>query len=144
MSDIPKLEQRIAQALERIRAGIDAMPAASGNRAEIEALGAEIAELEARQATLEDAVRKAEADASEARAQLDTMGAECRELQDAVQKLQAVNADLRLAAAEGVSDPEVINRALVADLEALQAARAADLRDIEALLAELAPIAKEA
>lgn len=144
MNDIPLLEQRIAVALERIRAGVDTISAAQTNSAQTDALQADVARLETRQSELEVALKAAEAGTAAARDQLAAVEAEKAEMLAAVQKLQAVNSDLRVAAAESVSDPDAINRALVADLEALQAARAADLRDIEALLAELEPIAKEA
>jgi predicted nuclease with TOPRIM domain len=143
MSDIPQLEQRIARALERIRAGLDVLPGPeTAERAQT--LAARVAELEAARAADQDARSALEEQLRELRDGLARAEAEKSEMMDAMQKLQTVNADLRLAAAEGVTDPDVINRALVADLEALQAARAADLRDIDAILSELAPMRQEA
>lgn len=138
MSDIPQLEQRIAAALERIRAGLDSLP--GGAAAEAEALAAKVGALEA------ELAGKAglEAEIAQLRDGLAQAEAEKAEMLGTMEKLQTVNADLRLAASEGVTDPEVINKALAADLEALQAARAADLRDIEAILGELLPQREEA
>lgn len=142
MSEIPQLEQRIAAALERIRAGLDTLPGAemAETAAQAETLASRVSALEA------ELVEKGalEAEVSALRDGLAKAEQERAEMLDTMQKLQTVNADLRLAAAEGVTDPDVINAALVADLEALQKVRAADLRDIDAILNELAPLAKEA
>ncbi|WP_424970357.1 hypothetical protein [Dinoroseobacter sp. S76] len=146
MSDIPQLEQRIAVALERIRTGVDALAAPQDNselvaaEARADALAAELAGIQAQLS----AAKEVEAEVLALRTKLAEADAEKGDLLSTIQSLQGVNADLRAAAAEGLSDPDVINKALVADLEALQTARAADLRDIETLLAELAPIAQEA
>lgn len=139
MSDIPQLEQRIAAALERIRAGLDTLPGgATADKAE--ALAAKVSTLESELA----AKAGLEAEIAQLRDGLAQAEAEKTEMLGTLEKLQAVNADLRVAASEGVTDPEVINKALAADLEALQAARAADLRDIEAILGELMPQREEA
>lgn len=51
--------------------------------------------------------------------------------------------ELRLAAQAGVSDADLINRALEAELQALKEARAEDLAELKALVAELDPILQE-
>jgi hypothetical protein len=67
-----------------------------------------------------------------------------------LQRLQAVNADLRAVATEmrralqdEVADPELVNRAAIAELDALRAARDADRVEVEAILTELVPLMGE-
>ena len=58
--------------------------------------------------------------------------------------LREVVATLRGALSRGVAEPEMINRALLAEVEALSAARAADLAELGAVYAELKPLLGEA
>ncbi|MGR3436484.1 MAG: hypothetical protein ACU0CO_16620 [Shimia sp.] len=67
------------------------------------------------------------------------------DLQAAAEGLRASNAELRDANAKGLTDARLINESLLVELEALRAARAADVAEANTLLAALEPIvAREA
>lgn len=73
------------------------------------------------------------------------------DLDAAVQALQAENAELRDltgqlrdAVARQLDAPELVNRALAAELDALRNARAAEAAEVAAILAELKPLLEEA
>jgi chromosome segregation ATPase len=180
MTELPDLERRIAEALERIRGGVEGLSAAAGAGAsddEMDALRADLEEAQAARAEAEAALeeertrtaaleqRLAEADAalSEAEAsapagpseaEVDALRAKAQRLEDGIeaaeaelrtlratlQEVQAANAELRRTAITGVTEPDLINRSLAADLEAVQAARKADLRDMDTILRTLEPL----
>jgi chromosome segregation ATPase len=160
MSDIAELERRIAAALDRIGSGVEGLSAESGN-AEAEARDEDIAEI----SRLSDALA-AEKDAN---AQLEARVKDLREkqdtvigaLQDEVQKLRdemtrhdselhrikrvndqlrANNSSLREANEAGVSDPHLINKAMLSELEALRVSHEADRAEMDAILDELKPL----
>lgn len=54
-----------------------------------------------------------------------------------------ITAELRARASEGAADADLINRAMLAELEALRFARQADLAEVKTLLAELEPMLEE-
>jgi len=163
MSDIGELEQRLADAMDRIRTGVEALsappavemvPAQDFDELESQLADAarELAEtsgvlngVRARNGELEDALAEAQ-DAVPvvpepvpglADDDREALEAEIRTLRASVEALQAANAELRRSALTGVTDPELINRSLVADLEAVQSARLAELRDIDSILRSL-------
>lgn len=182
MTELTDLERRIAEALERIRGGVEGLSAAAGAGAsdgELGALRADLEEAQAARAEAEAALeeertrtaaleqRLAEADAAlseaeagvpagagaseaevealRAKAQrledgIEAAEAELRTLRATLQEVQAANAELRRSAITGVTEPDLINRSLAADLEAVQAARKADLRDMDTILRTLEPL----
>ena len=131
-----------ARALEaaRARAGVETALAAA--QAELDAAHARIAELEGAAgghdgALAEQAARAEAAEAALAErdaAPAPDADAETARLRAAVDRLAATSAELR-AGAPGATD-----RALEAEVEALRAARSMDLKEMEALLAELEPM----
>lgn len=169
MTELAELEKRIAEAMERIRSGIeglhtppaeDMVPATEADalagqlssvssdlteatealeaeRARTAELEAALAEAQSENAALATQVAQAAPDMSQ---DLAATEAELRTLRSAMEELQTANAALRQAALTQVTEPELINRSLAADLEAVQAARLAELRDIDAILATLDPI----
>ena len=150
MSDIAELEKRIGQALGRIRDGL-ASQQGGGDSAALETQLAEEkmanAQLQERVASLNERVGAASQALEE---KVAAQAAEIAALMEESQKLRAANADLqdvagrlRAEAMEGAS-PELINRALLAEVDALKARRAADANDLEAVLAELKPLIAEA
>lgn len=73
----------------------------------------------------------------EAMARLDM---DIQRLRHANDELRASNAALRAANEAGVGEPHLINKAMLAELEALRASRATDAAEAAALLAKLEPL----
>ncbi|RKF16977.1 hypothetical protein D6850_05470 [Roseovarius spongiae] len=155
MSEIDAMQGRIMAALDRIGQGLDALgpQGAPGPSDELEALRAQLedeklanAQLKERVKQLGARVKEAEerADAAVSDAQsasragaLRSLDADLQALRHANQQLRDNNAALREANATGVVEPHLINKAMMAELEGLRAARAADRAEVEAVLKEL-------
>lgn len=155
------LQGRIMAALDRIGQGVEAMKAvpdtaaAEDDGAEVEQVRRDLederlanAQLEERVKTLSARVRRAEEagqtdardrNAAEAarKEAMRRMDAELQGLRLANQQLRDNNAALREANETGVVEPHLINKAMMAELEGLRAARAADRAEIDLVLAEL-------
>lgn len=163
MSDISELEGRIAAAMERIAKGLDAVPAAVDTPAQQdEDAAAEIARLtqeleDERTVTaqlqervkslkekLDERITGMDAAIEEARGSVSAMDAEVQQLRDINAKLRDSNAALRDANAAGLADPELINAALMTELEALRAGRETDAAEMGAVLTQLDAILNEA
>jgi predicted nucleic acid-binding Zn-ribbon protein len=164
MSDISILEGRITAALDRIRRGVEWMDelAASAPALPMDAPDQEVAALRTRldeeqtvNAQLEERVRALkdrqdgrlahlETEVAENRARLAAMDDDMQRLRQTNAELRDMAAQLREALAEGVTEPQLINRAMLAELEALRAARAVDLAEVNAVMAELRPFIGEA
>lgn len=154
MSDIRELERRITAALDRAARAMDGLSADSGE----EGSGALAAELEAERVAnrqLEERVRaikeKQENTVARLEAEVSRLSKALRARDAEVQRMRAVNDDLRgsnarlrEANAEGLADPELINSAMVTELETLREARAAERAEIDEILATLEPILREA
>lgn len=65
------------------------------------------------------------------------LDAELQKLRTSNADLRDMNAKLRAAAADGMSQPELLNRALMAEVDALETQRSADATEVDAILAEL-------
>jgi chromosome segregation ATPase len=165
MNDIAELERRITMALERIGAGIDligaaAAPAESLHVADGEA-AARIAELQdaldserttnaqltervraikEKQETMVGALEKKVARLTQ---QVDAATIDLQRLKEANQDLADANRALGEAVEAGVADPGLINQAMLGELEALRAARAADVAEMDGILSELKPLIGE-
>ncbi len=164
MSDIDAMQGRIMAALDRIGQGLDGLGPDRGDT-ELEGLRQQLedeklanAQLEERVKTLSARMREAEDAARAAREAQDTgaagvgtaqkehaetiqrLGAELQSLREANRQLRENNTALREANAEGVAEPHLINKAMMAELDSLRAARAADRAEMDALLTELAQI----
>jgi chromosome segregation ATPase len=159
MSEIDEFRNRIGQALATIAAGIEELgpvPVATGiDPAEVETLRRDLAEERIVQAQLEERIRvlkdRHDRKVAELEAALATERDRIGSLDHAVQRLRQSNADLRelagqLRAAldEEIADPALVNRAMLAEIEALRATRAADLAEIEAVYDALRPHLGEA
>ncbi|NDV00476.1 hypothetical protein [Pseudoroseicyclus tamaricis] len=153
MEELHELEARISQALHRIQAGMGAMnrPVAGQGPEDFARLEAALDEEQTANAQLEERIRTLkgklerakEEQAAEAERHREGMGrldGELQGLQEANAELRDASEQLRRAAEEGVSDPELINRAMKAELEALTASRAAEIAEIDAILAEFRPV----
>jgi chromosome segregation ATPase len=154
MSDIHALESRITAALDRIGAGIDADRQAVGGEDNIE-LETRLVEEQLANAQLQERVRllkeRQDGRMAELEDRVDAQRSQMAKLDAELQRLRASNADLRemsaqlrTAATEGVASPELVNRAMIAEIDALDAQRRAESAEVAAILAELKPLIEEA
>ena len=163
MSQIEELQGRIAAAMDRIGAGIETLGAQAGADSlseqaaaldeeklanaqleqRLEALKVKHQdEMDAQKAALDnsDELESLRADAatqSQAMARLDM---DVQRLRQANDLLRDSNAALRQANENGVGEPHLINKAMLAELEGLRAARATDSAEVSAVLAKLGPL----
>ncbi|MFT4148939.1 MAG: hypothetical protein QM656_01985 [Paracoccaceae bacterium] len=158
MEQIAGLERRITAALDRLSRGIDALGwagPASADAGDAGFLAARLEEEQQANAQLAErlrAVREREAEARLAiqdqtehlTRRLDEQGIEVQRLHRVVVQLREQLRIHREAAAGQVADPQQINRAMLAELEALRATRAAEVAEMDGILAELAPLVAEA
>lgn len=156
MSDIADLERRVTSALERIGAGLDALPMAAPqfDPGEVEALKEALESERTANAQLEERVlaikEKQDTSVAALEARVASLSAQAAQQEADLARLKQVNAQLRDsnaalrdANAEGVGDAHLINKAMLAELEGLRASRAADLGELEAIMGELKPLIEE-
>ncbi|MDF1726415.1 MAG: hypothetical protein P1U53_01585 [Sulfitobacter sp.] len=153
MSDINELQGRITAAMDRLAKGVDKLGSGpSGPDPEMEAA---LEEERTANAQLQERVRalktKSDAELASLRAQIEEGQARISQLDTGLQRVRRANAQLTEACAalisaneEGVGDPDLINKAMLAELEALRAARAADIAEAGAILAALEPMVEKA
>lgn len=170
MQQIAELERRITAALERIGRGVEALSApdvasasaAPGGLAVSGDGEGEVARLiealdEERMANAQlnerlKVVREKEAETqagiaaklAESGRQLEAYGAELTRLRRTVIQLNGELGKLREAAASGVAEPQLINRAMLAELEALRGSRASEAAELADIVAALNPLIEEA
>jgi DNA repair exonuclease SbcCD ATPase subunit len=153
MSNIDELQRRITAAMDRVAGGLDKIgSAANGPDPELtQALEDE----RTANAQLSERVRalktKSDSELAQMRAQLGEAETHMSKLDTDLQRVRRANAQLSeaceaLTAAnqEGVGDPHLINKAMLAELEGLRAARASDVAETSAILAALAPLLENA
>lgn len=168
MQDLQELERRISHALDRIAQGVEALDgltlppkgtAAADPQAVVpdpdaarlaEALQVERdanAQLRERLRVLHE--RQAEGSAPlEARiaaltAQIDAQAIELGRLKSTSVQLRETIRALREAAERGLCEPHLVNKSLQAEVDALRAARAAEVAELDGILAELKPLIGE-
>jgi chromosome segregation ATPase len=154
MSDVTQLEQRISVAMDRIEKGLGAMaeqaPPANGTalEAQLEEERFANAQLEERVKALKERqdtkITELESRVSAQRDQMAALDTELQRLRASSADMREVNAQLRVAATDGVAEPELINRAMMAEVEALSAQRASESAEVDAILSELKPLIEEA
>ena len=149
MSEIDALQQRLTAAMDRIAAGTSALGAAQGaDTAELQAaledekvanaqLTERVRKMSERQ---EEALAEARAASEATQTRVAAMDLELQRLRKANDQLRESNAALRTANEEGVGEPHLINKALMAELEGLRAARAADVAEASSILGALGPL----
>ncbi|MCX7565201.1 hypothetical protein OS189_02435 [Sulfitobacter sp. F26169L] len=153
MSDIVELQRRITAAMDQVAFGLDKLGAASSGPDE-ETLRL-LEDERIANAQLQERVRslrtKFESELATLRAQVDEGEARMAQLDVELQRVRRANAQLseacaalRAANSEGVGDPHLINKAMMAELEALRAARAADVAEASVILASLQPLVDSA
>lgn len=154
MSDIEELQRRITAAMDQIAFGLEKLgPAASAGPDE-DTLR-QLEEEKTANAQLQERVRalrtKSDSEIATLRAQVDegqsrmaTLDVELQRVRRANAQLTDACAALRAANSEGVGEPHLINKAMLAELEALRAARAADVAEASVILASLQPLVEAA
>ena len=163
MSELPQLQSRILAALDRIGSGLDGISQAapapeaapaidtSGLEAQVADLTSKLDEEQTANAQLEERVKllkerqdgkmaELESNVEAGRARASRMDRELQRLRQVNAELRDNNSKLREALTEGVSEPHLVNKAMLAELEALRANRAADAAEMDAILQELTPI----
>lgn len=152
MSNIDELQGRITAAMDRIARGVDTMgsqaPAVDPEMAQaLEDERTANAQLTERVRTLKT---KSDAEMAQLRAHAEEAEARMAQLDVELQRARRANAALvdacealRDANAEGVGDADLINKAMLAELEGLRAARAVDVAEASAILAALGPLVEK-
>lgn len=157
MTDISELEGRITAALDRIGQGLDALgpKADEAQNEQITALNASLGDEQTANAQLEERIKAIKskkdtkisdlsAENARLREQVETGEAGIARMRKVSHELRMNNTALREAVAEGVTEPHLINKSMMAELEALRAAHAADRAELDDILAELAPLVEPA
>jgi hypothetical protein len=146
MSEIKELENRLSAALGRIGAALarPSEPVEDPRVAELgEALEAEkvvVAQLEARVASLRDKTAALEAEAARLAEELAARDALAQQLRRVNDQLRTSNDALRAAVVEGAADRQILDEGMMAELRGIRASREADRAEIDAVLAQLAPL----
>lgn len=163
MSEIPLLEARITAALDRIKQGVDGLnsatvetpvsvePDRAATDTQVGELNAKLDEEKTANAQLEERVKllkerqdgklaELESNVDAGRARSARMDRELQRLRQVNAELRDINNQLREAVSAGVSQPQLVNKAMHAELEALRATRMADAAEMDAILQELTPI----
>ena len=159
MTDVSALQDRISAALGRIEAGLGALadrPVASAVPvADAPDLQGQLDDERAANAQLEERVRALKerqdtkiaelmSKVAEQKATLAALDTEMQRLRTSNADLREVARQLRQAADDGAADAELINRAMMAEVEALSAQRASEAAEVDAILTELKPLIAEA
>lgn len=151
MNDISELQARLATALERIGAGVAALEtsgATADDSEEFASLQAQLEEERTTNAQLEERVRaikeaqdltlgKLTAEVERLSAQLSAAEETAARLAHANAELRDNNTALREAIAQGVAEPHLVNKAMMAELDALRATQSADRAELDSVLGEL-------
>ena len=157
MGQLEELEQRIASAFARISAGVEALSinrpqpvaeAAEPAPADTDALQEALDEERMANAQLAERLRVIREQGGQAEAglraevevmtrSLDAQGLDVQRLSATVAQLREDLRRLREAAEQGVVDPSLINRAMLAELEALRVTRAAEANEMNDILSAL-------
>ncbi|WP_339818151.1 hypothetical protein [Sulfitobacter dubius] len=152
MSELEEYQRRITAALDRMAKGLDQLNAAPAEPDEdiVQALEDERqanAQLTERVKSLKESHQS---DLAALREQMDfnddrmtQLDMDVQRLRQANEQLSAACEQLRLANAEGLADPKLIDTAVIAELESLRATRAIEMAEIDAVLTALAPLVEE-
>ena len=150
MSDIEELQRRITAAMDQVAFGLAKMGPATAAGPDEDTLRL-LEEERTANAQLQERVRglrtKSEAELAALRAQVEEGDARMAQLDIELQRVRRANTQLsdactalREANTEGVGDAHLINKSMLAELEALRASRAADVAEASVILASLQPL----
>lgn len=147
MDDIKALETRITAALDRIRYQVTTQRGAASVPDLLDQLQQERdanTQLEERVRLLKSRqdgrIADLEARMAEQAEQLAALDAELQQLRGSNADLTTVCGQLRHAATTGAADAELINRALMAEVDGLTAQRSAEAAEVAAILSDLKPL----
>jgi len=153
MGQIDELEQRISSALDRIGQGLegvaqsDETPASAEVMAELNAERDANAQLEERLKALRERTSantvQLEQKVERLQAQLAASEAQTAKLRGLNDRLHHAVEHLRRQNESMVGDPHLVNKAMMAELEALRSARAGDVAEMDAILSEMKPLVGE-
>lgn len=154
MTDLADLEQRLAAALDRVSAAIAARSADVPSGVDNNGLQMALDEERMLSAQLSERLRAVKEKEIQSQTQinakldqmsslLDAQGAELNRMRRSNLQLREVLRILREASVQGLSDPDVINSAMLAELDALRATRLTEVAEMDEILAELAPLIEE-
>lgn len=132
----------------------DAVAADPAARDEVTRLQAALAEEQATTADLREQLRviadrdppgtaEAEARIKAVTRQLDVQGLELRRMRKTTVLLREQLRSLRETQSAGLAEPHMINKAMLAELEALRATRASETAEMDEILAEMTPLLQE-
>lgn len=166
MTQIDELERRIAAAFERIGNGVEGLEAElaaaraeplppQADPEELAALRQALTDERTANAQLEERVRAIhetqesqvaalEAQVSEQQSTIVQLDMELQRMRQACDLLRENNVALRAASEAGNSDPHMINRSLLAELESLRAERAAENAELAGVMGALKPLLTKA
>lgn len=162
MQEISALEKRIAAALDRIGRRLDqpavsprapAAPSAPVETAEVAALQSQLDEERALTLRLQKQLRvsKEREAKGDTEAKLDKLTRELDVQGLELQRMRRINAALlqqvealREAQLNGVTEPQLINKAMMIELDALRALRLTEMAEMDEILAALEPHLTEA
>lgn len=166
MQEITELERRISAALDRIGKGLERLPLGGGGGlaaaaapvasaseavaapAEIAALKAQLEEERARSAQLQDRLRSVkdkdlvlhsqlQEKVEKMTRQLDVQGLELQRMRKTAITLREQLRVLREAQASGLAEPQLLNKAMLAELDALRATRLTEMAELDEIAAAL-------
>jgi hypothetical protein len=88
----------------------------------------------------EQALAAMETKTNEAVTRMETLDLELQRLRGTNEELQKICEALREANEEGVGEPHLINRAMVAELDAMKASRRSEIVEADEIIAALVPL----
>lgn len=153
MSNIEELQGRITAAMDRIAKGMEPLgkvtagpdPETAQALEDERTANAQLTERVRALSTRTDAeMAQMRAEVEETQARMGQLDVELQRVRRANQQLLDASETLRQANAEGVGDADLINQTMLAELEALRAARASDIAESSAILAALGPLVESA
>ncbi|MEH6773052.1 MAG: hypothetical protein V7668_03935 [Cereibacter changlensis] len=156
MQEMAELERRITAALERIGAGLEGLtsvaalaePAENPLQAELDDEKMANAQLTERLRAVKErdaaTIARLEAQVEKMTRQLDAQGLELQRMRKTTIQLREHLRSLRTAQSENVAEPHLVNKTMLAELEALRATRLSEMAEMDEILSELTPLIEEA